>query len=83
MRLHKNNALYRLDTDNGYVKIVYSFFITSQGITLTYNYMAHSEIMEDFGTPFSTYMSEDEFAVWWTFSLENGKVVQTYINAAG
>lgn len=80
---YKNNALYRLDTDNGYVKIVYSFSITSQGITLTYNYMAHSEIMEDFGTPFSTYMSEDEFAVWWTFSLENGKVVLTYINAAG
>lgn len=80
---YKNNALYHVEIDNGYVKIVYSFSITSEGIMLMYNYMAHSEIMEDFGTPFSDYMSEDEFAVWWTFSLQNGMVVLTNINAAG
>lgn len=80
---YKNNALYKVEVDNGYVKIVYSFSITSEGITLMYNYMAHSDIMEDFDTMFSDYMSENEYALWWTFSLQNGKVVLMDINAAG
>lgn len=80
---YKNNALYKVETDNGYVKIVYSFSISSEGIILTYNYMAHSDIMEDFDTPFSDYMSESEYAVWWIFALQNGKMVLININAAG
>lgn len=80
---YKNNALYKVEVDNGYVKIVYSFSISSEGIMLMYNYMAHSDIMEDFDTMFSDYMSENEYALWWTFSLQNGKVVLMDINAAG
>ncbi|OUL61048.1 YARHG domain-containing protein [Flavobacterium sp. AJR] len=80
---YKNNALYKVEIDNGYVKTVYSFSITSKGIMLMYNYMSHSEIMENFDTPFSDYMSENEYAVWWTFSIQTGKVVLTNINGAG
>ncbi len=80
---YKNNALYTVEIDNGYVKIIYSFSITREGIMLMYNYMAHSEIMEDFDTPFSDYMSESEYAVWWVFSLVNGKIVLKEVNGAG
>ncbi|MBD8346557.1 YARHG domain-containing protein [Dysgonomonas sp. HGC4] len=80
---YKNNALHRVEVDNGYVKMRYSFSVSSEGITLEYNYMAHSDLMEDFGTIFSDYMSEEEYAVWWVFSYENGKVVFKNIGMAG
>ncbi|PXV69260.1 YARHG domain-containing protein [Dysgonomonas alginatilytica] len=80
---YKNNALHRVEVDNGYVKMRYSFSISSGGIALEYNYMAHSDLMEDFGTMFSGYMSEEEYAVWWVFSYENGKVVFKEIGMAG
>lgn len=79
----KNKGLYRVEVDNGYVKIVYSFSVTNEGIILAYNYMAHSDIMEDFDTMFSDYMSESEYAVWWVFSLVNGKIVLTKVDGAG
>lgn len=80
---YKNNALHRVEVDNGYVKMRYSFSISSEGIALEYNYMAHSDLMEDFGTMFSDYMSEEEYAVWWVFSYENGKVVFKNVGMAG
>ena len=79
----KNKGLYSVEVDNGYVKIVYSFSLNNEGIVLAYNYMAHSDIMEDFDTMFSDYMSEGEYAVWWVFSLVNGKVVLTKVDGAG
>lgn len=79
---YKNNGLHSVEVDNGFVKILHSFSVTNEEIVLAYNYMAHSEIMEEFGI-FSDYMSEGEYAVWWVFSLENGEVVFKYIGAAG
>lgn len=80
---YKNKGLYSVEVDNGYVKIVYSFSISREGIVLAYNYMAHSDIMEDFNTMFSDYMSEDEYAVWWIFSLVDGKIILSEVNGAG
>ncbi|MHC8950593.1 YARHG domain-containing protein [Sphingobacterium hungaricum] len=70
---YKNTGLQKVLVDNGFVKIVYELRIENNQIHLTYNHMAHSEIIKDFDE-FTDYHSENEFTYNWQFEFVNNKL---------
>ena len=70
---YKNTGLNRVEVDNGFVKRVYGIGISGTGINISYNFMAHSEIIKDFDV-YTDYHSESEFSHNWQFEFKTGKL---------
>lgn len=79
---YKNKGLHSLMTDNGFVKIVNELSIEGNNVTFSYNYMAMSEIIEDFNE-FTDYHSESEFSYNWQFQFKNNKLKFIRLAIAG
>ena len=79
---YKNTGIYKVRVDNGFVEKVFSLRIDSKQVVLSYSFMSMSEIIEGFDV-FSEYMSEDEYAIWWYFKFENGKLMLVNTESAG
>lgn len=80
---YKNKGLYETRIDNGFVIQIYSLEIEGNKIVLSYNYSAHSEIIEGFDEC-TTYMSEDECSYMWNFNIdEQNNITYQYLNIAG
>lgn len=79
---YKNKGLNSTTTDNGFVKIVYEISINEEKINVYYNYMAHSEIIENFNE-FTDYHSENEFRYNWQFEFKNNKLKFIRLAIAG
>ncbi|WP_264530279.1 YARHG domain-containing protein [Flavobacterium sp. N502540] len=79
---YKNKGLNSTTTDNGFVKIVYEISINEEKINIYYNYMTHSEIIENFDE-FTDYHSENEFMYNWQFEFKNNKLKFIRLAVAG
>lgn len=79
---YKNNGLYKTITDNGFVKVVHEIYVKGDNVNISYNYMAHSEIIEDFDE-FTDYHSENEFMYNWHFEYKNSRLQFIKLDIAG
>ena len=79
---YKNKGIYQITEDNGFVQIVYRVYIEDNEINISYNYMSHSEIIEDFDEN-TDYHSEDEFSYNWQFKFIDNKLNYVRLMMAG
>ncbi|WP_435262062.1 YARHG domain-containing protein [Tenacibaculum sp. nBUS_03] len=82
---YNENGLYKITTDDGYFLNETSIKIEGKKIVLSYNDMGHSELLSD-DTAFdfgSTYDSTNEYASWYTFEIQNNKLILIEHQAAG
>lgn len=80
---YKKKGLHKVEVDNGFVRQVYMLEVIENTIMLSYNYMAHSGIIEGFDIC-TTYMSEDEYYISFNFEIdEQNNITYSGINIAG
>lgn len=79
---YKNKGLHKVLVDNGFAIIEYSVRIETNKIDFVYNFMTHSEIIEDFGV-YTDYHSENEGMFNWQFEFVNGKLHFIQLVVAG
>lgn len=79
---YKNKGLYKVSIDNGFVVEDYGVSIKGNTIEITYNFKAHSEIIEDFDV-YTDYNSESEHAYNWQFQYVSGKLKFIKLIVAG
>lgn len=79
---HKNEGLYSITIDNGFVIKVIDIHIDLEEIVFSYNFMSHSKIIKNLDE-FTSYRSEQEYAIWWRFKFINGELVFVSTDMAG
>lgn len=79
---YKNKGINKTTIDNGFVQIVYMIYIENNEISISYNYMTHSQIIEDFNE-YTDYHSEDEFSYHWQFKFTKNKLNFVRLAVAG
>jgi len=79
---YKNKGTHKVNVDNGFVQIVYMIYIENDEITISYNYMTHSEIIEGFDV-YTDYQSESEYSYNWQFKFSKNKLNYIRLAVAG
>ncbi|QLC67096.1 YARHG domain-containing protein [Flavobacterium sp. LPB0248] len=79
---YKSKGMFKTIEDNGFVQIEYMVYIENDEVTITYNYMAHSKIIEDFDE-YTDYLSENEFSYNWQFKFTRNKLNYIRLAVAG
>ena len=74
--------MFKTIEDNGFVQIEYMVYIENDEVTISYNYMTHSKIIEDFGE-YTDYHSENEFSYNWQFKFTRNKLNYIRLAVAG
>lgn len=70
---YKSNGLNSTITDNGFVKIIYKISISGKSIDLFYNFMSHTDFVDQIDE-FTDYQSESEYMCNWQFEFINDKL---------
>lgn len=79
---YKNKGMFKTTEDNGFVQIQYMVYIQDNEVTISYNYMTHSKIIEEFDE-YTDYHSENEFSYNWQFKFNSNKLNFIRLAVAG
>ncbi len=79
---YKNKGMFKTTEDNGFVQIEYMVYIENDEITISYNYMTHSKIIDNFDE-YTDYHSENEFSYNWQFKFSKNKLNYIRLAVAG
>ena len=79
---YKNNGLYSVTIDNGFVQILYQVSLEKGKIDIYYNYMTNSSIIDNLDE-FTEYHSENEYMYNWQFEFTNNKITYIRLDVAG
>lgn len=79
---YKNKGMFKTIQDNGFVQIEYMVYIENDDVTISYNYMTHSKIIDDFDE-YTDYHSENEFSYNWQFKFTKNKLNYIRLAVAG
>ena len=74
--------MFKTTEDNGFVQIEYMVYIENDEITISYNYMTHSKIIDNFDE-YTDYHSVNEFSYNWQFKFSKNKLNYIRLAVAG
>lgn len=79
---YKSKGIFKTIEDNGFVQIAYMVYIENDEISISYNFMTHSEIIEGFDE-YTDYHSENEYRYEWQFKFTKNKLYFIRLAVAG
>ncbi len=80
---NKSKGLYKVSIDNGYQVYGYEILFAGNQIRIRTGEYSGSEIFGDFNDGYSDYQSEDEYAYWWIFEMQEKGIVYLSFGVAG
>ena len=79
---YKSKGIFKTVEDNGFVQIAYTVYIENDTIRISYNFMTHSQIIDDFDE-YTDYHSENEYMYEWQFKFTSNKLHFIRLAVAG
>jgi len=79
---YKNKGMFKTIEDNGFVQIQFMIYIENDEVQLSYNFMTHSKIIDDFDE-YTDYHSENEYMYEWQFKFTQNKLKFIRLAVAG